>query len=123
MSGKFIILARAPAARAISPEGGAESMAQSTEKSECMYILNPNLTEEETAALVEKFKTLIESNGTLDETQEMGNRKLAYEINYLTEGYYVLVKFTSNPDFPAELDRVMGITDGVIRSLITLRQE
>ena len=98
-------------------------MAKSTEKYECMYILNPNLTEEETAALVEKFKTLIESNGTLDETQDMGKRKLAYEINYLTEGYYVLVKFTSNPDFPAELDRVMGITDGVIRSLITLRQE
>ena len=98
-------------------------MAKSTEKYECMYILNPNLTEEETAALVEKFKTLIESNGTLDETQDMGRRKLAYEINYLTEGYYVLVKFTSNPDFPAELDRVMGITDGVIRSLITLRQE
>ena len=98
-------------------------MAKSTEKYECMYILNPNLTEEETAALVEKFKTLIESNGTLDETQEIGKRKLAYEINYLTEGYYVLVNFTSNPDFPAELDRVMGITDGVIRSLITLRQE
>ena len=98
-------------------------MAKSTEKYECMYILNPNLTEEETAALVEKFKTLIESNGTLDETQEMGTRTLAYEINYLAEGYYVLVKFTSNPDFPAELDRVMGITDGVIRSLITLRQE
>ena len=98
-------------------------MAKSIEKYECMYILNPNLTEEETAALVEKFKTLIESNGTLDETQEMGKRKLAYEINYLTEGYYVLVKFTCAPGFPAELDRVMGITDGVIRSLITLRQE
>ena len=98
-------------------------MAKSIEKYECMYILNPNLTEEETAALVEKFKTLIESNGTIDETQEMGKRKLAYEINYLSEGYYVLVKFTSNPEFPAELDRVMGITDGVIRSLITLRQE
>ena len=98
-------------------------MAKSTEKYECMYILNPNLTEEETAALVEKFKTLIEANGTLDETQEMGKRKLAYEINYLSEGYYVLVKFTSNPEFPAELDRVMGITPSVIRSLITLRPE
>ena len=52
-------------------------MAKSIEKYECMYILNPNLTEEETAALVEKFKTLIESNGTLDEMQEMGKRKLA----------------------------------------------
>ena len=98
-------------------------MAKSTEKYECMYIINPNLSEEETAAVVEKFKTLIEANGTLDELEEMGKRKLAYEINYLSEGYYVLAKFTSNPDFPAELDRVLGITDGVIRSLITLRQE
>ena len=98
-------------------------MAKSTEKYELMYILNPNLTEEETAALVEKFKGLIESNGALDEMEEMGKRKLAYEINYLSEGYYVLVKFTSGPDFPAELDRVLGITDGVIRSLITLRPE
>lgn len=98
-------------------------MAKSVEKYELMYVLNPNLTEEETAAIVEKFKTLIESNGTIDELQEMGKRKLAYEINYLTEGYYVLVKFTSDPKFPAELDRVLGITDGVIRSLITLRAE
>ncbi|MBR1660270.1 MAG: 30S ribosomal protein S6 [Oscillospiraceae bacterium] len=98
-------------------------MAKITEKYELMYILNPNLSEEETAGLVEKFKALIESNGTLDEMQEMGKRKLAYEINYLTEGYYVLVKFSCGPDFPAELDRVLGITDGVIRSLITLRQE
>ena len=96
-------------------------MAKSTEKYECMYVLNPNLTEEETAAIVEKYKALVEANGTLDEMEEMGKRKLAYEINYLTEGYYVLVKFTSGPDFPAELDRVLGITDGVIRSLITLR--
>ncbi len=96
-------------------------MAKSTEKYECMYILNPNLTEEETAAIVEKFKALVEANGTLDEMEEMGKRKLAYEINYLTEGYYVLLKFTSAPEFPAELDRILGITDGVIRSLITLR--
>ena len=96
-------------------------MAKSTEKYECMYILNPNLTEEETAAIVEKFKALVEANGTLDEMEEMGKRKLAYEINYLTEGYYVLLKFTSAPEVPAELDRILGITDGVIRSLITLR--
>ena len=100
-----------------------KAMAKSVEKYELMYVLNPNLSEEDTAAIVEKFKALIESNGTVDELQEMGKRKLAYEINYLTEGYYVLVKFTCDPDFPAELDRVLGITDGVIRSLITLRQE
>lgn len=98
-------------------------MAKTSEKYEVMYIINPNLSEEETAAVVEKFKTLIEQNGTLDEMEEMGKRKLAYEINYMSEGYYVLCKFTSAPEFPAELDRVLGITDGIIRSLITLRYE
>ena len=98
-------------------------MAKTTEKYEVLYVLNPNLTEEETQASVEKFKTLIEQNGTVDEMEEWGKRKLAYEINYLTEGYYVLVKFTSGPELPAELDRILGITDGVIRSLVTLRYE
>ena len=98
-------------------------MAKTSEKYEVLYVLNPNLTEEETQAVVEKFKTLIEQNGTIDEMDEWGKRKLAYEINYLSEGYYVLVKFTSGPDFPAELDRILGITDGVIRSLVTLRCE
>ena len=98
-------------------------MAKTTEKYEVLYVLNPNLTEEETQAIVEKSKTLIEQNGTVDEMEEWGKRKLAYEINYLTEGYYVLVKFTSGPELPAELDRILGITDGVIRSLVTLRYE
>ena len=98
-------------------------MAKTSEKYEVMYIINPNLSEEETAAVVEKFKALVEENGTLDEMEEMGKRKLAYEINYLSEGYYVLIKFTSGPEFPAELDRILGITDGVIRSLITRRPE
>ena len=98
-------------------------MAKTTEKYEVLYVLNPNLSEEETQGVVEKFKTLIEQNGTIDELEEWGKRTLAYEINYLSEGYYVLVKFTSGPEFPAELDRVLGITDGVIRSLVTLRAE
>ena len=98
-------------------------MAKTTEKYELMYIINPNLSEEETAAIVEKFKALVEQNGTLEEMEEMGKRKLAYEINYISEGYYVLVKFTSAPEFPAELDRVLGITDGILRSLITRRPE
>ena len=98
-------------------------MAKTTEKYELMYIINPNLSEEETPAVVEKFKALVEQNGTLEEMEEMGKRKLAYEINYISEGYYVLVKFTSGPDFPAELDRVLGITDGILRSLITRRPE
>ncbi len=64
-------------------------MAKTTEKYELMYIINPNLSEEETAAVVEKFKALVEQNGTLEEMEEMGKRKLAYEINYISEGYYV----------------------------------
>ena len=98
-------------------------MAKTTEKYELMYIINPNLSEEETAAVVEKFKALVEAHGTLDELEEMGKRKLAYEINYISEGYYVLMKFTSAPEFPAELDRILGITDGILRRLITLRAE
>lgn len=98
-------------------------MAKTSEKYELMYVINPTFSEEDTASLVEKFKALVEKHGTLDEIQEIGKRKLAYEINHLTEGYYVLVKFTSGPDFPAELDRILGITDGIIRSLITLRCE
>ena len=69
-------------------------MAKATEKYEVMYIINPNFTEEQTAAVVEKFKALVEAHGTLDELEEMGKRKLAYEINYISEGYYVLMKFT-----------------------------
>ncbi len=98
-------------------------MAKVSEKYELMYIIDPSIGEEGIASIVEKFKTLIETNGTIDEMEEMGKRKLAYEINYISEGYYVLVKFTSAPDFPAELDRILGITEGVIRSLITLRYE
>ena len=98
-------------------------MAKTTEKYELMYIITPELSEEDTAAVVEKFKSLIEQNGTLDETELIGKRKLAYHINFFTEGYYVLVRFTSKPDFPKELDRVLGITDSVIRSLITVRYE
>ena len=98
-------------------------MAKTSEKYEVMYIINPAVGEEGIAAIVEKFKTLIETNGTIDEMEEMGKRKLAYEINYISEGYYVLVKFTSAPEFPAELDRILGITDGILRRLITLRAE
>ena len=96
-------------------------MAKQSEKYELMYIINPTLSEDATAAIVEKFKALIEANGTLDEMELIGKRKLAYEIDYLSEGYYVLAKFTCGPELPAELDRVLGITDGIIRKLITLQ--
>lgn len=98
-------------------------MAKTQEKYELMYIIDPAQGEEGVAALVEKFKSLIEANGTLEELEEMGKRKLAYEINYISEGYYVLIKFTSAPELPKEIDRVLGITDGILRSLITVRYE
>ena len=98
-------------------------MAKASEKYEVMYVISPSFTEEETAAVVEKFKALVEANGTLEELTEIGKRKLAYEINYISEGYYVLMKFTSGPDFPAELDRILGITDGILRRLIITRPE
>ena len=76
-------------------------MAKLSGNYEVVFILNPNLNEEATAKLVEKFKTLIESKGTLGEVNEWGKRHLAYPINDLNEGYYVLMTFTSTPDLPA----------------------
>ena len=74
--------------------------------------------EEAVQQLVEKFKTLIETNATLDSIDEWGKRRLAYPIKYESEGYYILVNFSANVDFPAELDRVSKITDNVLRTLI-----
>lgn len=98
-------------------------MAKTSANYELLYIIDPEKGEEGIAAIVEKFKALIEANGTVNEMEEWGKRKLAYMINYKSEGYYVLVKFTSAPEFPAELDRVLKITDGVIRSLITVIED
>jgi small subunit ribosomal protein S6 len=95
-------------------------MAKTIENYELMYIIDLDKGEEEISALVEKFKALIEANGTLNEQEEIGKRKLAYLINDKPEGYYVLTKFQSAPEFPAELDRVLKITDGIMRSLITV---
>ncbi len=98
-------------------------MAKTSANYELLYIIDPDRTEEETAALVERFKSLIEANGTVNEVEEWGKRKLAYLVNDKPEGYYVLVRFTSDPQFPAELDRVLRITEGVMRSLITVAAE
>ena len=97
-------------------------MAKTTANYEVMYIVDLDKGEEGVAAIVEKFKTLIEENGTITEMEEMGKRRLAYLINDKPEGYYVLVKFTSAPAFPAERDRIMKITDGIMRSLITVNE-
>ena len=98
-------------------------MAKVTDNYEVVYIIDPTLSEEQTAALVAKFKTLAEQNGTAVEVEEWGKRKLAYQINFKSEGYYVLMSFTSAPAFPKELSRVLGITEGVMRSLVVCKGE
>ena len=89
---------------------------------ETIFIIDATVEEETRAALQEKFTSLIAANGTVEAVDEWGKRRLAYEINDKTEGYYVLVNFTSAPEFPKELERIYGITDGVLRT-ITVRKE
>ena len=98
-------------------------MAEKINKYETIFVLDATKTEEEITALVEKFKSLIEKYGEIESVDEWGKRRLAYPIEKLTEGYYVLVNFKSGPDFPAELERVYGITDGVIRSIVVKAEE
>ena len=89
---------------------------------ETMLITTAKLDEEASAALVAKFKTLIEKNGTIESVDEWGTRKLAYPINDETDGVYTLINFSCEADFPAELDRVYKITDGVLRSMIIAKE-
>lgn len=98
-------------------------MAKISEKYEALYIINPQLTEEGTQALVEKFKAMVEAEGTLTEVNEWGKRRLAYPIEDLNEGYYVLMTFESKTDFPAELTRIYNITDGIIRAIVVEQPE
>lgn len=98
-------------------------MAKINANYEVVIIFKPDLGEEATAALVEKFKTLIEQHGTVAEVDEWGKRHLAYPIDDITEGYYVLMTFTADAAFPAELDRVLRINDSVMRSLIVCKDD
>ena len=98
-------------------------MAKINSNYEAVYILKPDMSEEQIAALVEKFKAVVEANGTVTEVDEWGKRRLAYPIDDLNEGYYVFMTFTADAAFPAELDRVMRITDGVMRSMIVCKDQ
>ena len=89
-----------------------------TNNYETMFVLSVGESEEATASLVERIKALVSANGTLDSVDEWGKRKLAYPINDETEGYYVLMNYSCEPEFPAELERIAKITDGILRSLI-----
>ena len=99
-------------------------MAKINANYEAVYILKPDLSEEQIQALVERFKGVVEANGTVSEVDEWGKRRLAYPINDLMEGYYVLMTFTAAAAaVPAELDRIFRITDGVMRSMIVCKDE
>ena len=98
-------------------------MAKVTANYEVVFVVDPAQGEEAVATQVNNFKTLIEQNASNVEVEEWGTRKLAYPINYKTEGYYVLMNFTSEPSFPRELDRKLRIADGIMRSLIVCKGE
>ena len=89
---------------------------------EAVFVYSMTLGEDGIAAIKEKFQNLIAQNAELGEVDEWGKRRLAYLINDEEEGFYVLYNFVSGPEFPAELERVSKITDGVLRSM-TVRKD
>ena len=92
-------------------------------KYESVIIINPNLEEEAIKALIEKFSKLISSDGNVVSIDEIGNKKLAYEIKKNKEGYYVVIKFEANPNLISELERVYRITDEVIKFIVVKEEE
>lgn len=90
---------------------------------ETIFVLRPNLEEEKRNALIEKFTSIINNDGELTKIDEWGNRRLAYEIEKLREGYYVFAEFKANTNLPAELERNFKIADEVIRYITVNRDE
>ena len=86
---------------------------------ETLFIVDMTAGEAAVKTTVEKFKTIISENGEISGINEWGKRRLAYPINDKNEGYYVLVTFTAPTDFPAELERIFGITEDIMRSVTT----
>ena len=84
---------------------------------ETLFVVDCTLGEESVKAIVDKFTTLINDNATEVSVDEWGKRRLAYAIDYKNDGYYVLVNFKSEGSFTLELERVFGITEGVIRNM------
>ncbi|GLX69672.1 small subunit ribosomal protein S6 [Paenibacillus catalpae] len=87
-------------------------------KYEVMYIIRPDVEQENVQAIVDKFSGIINNGGEVTKQDVIGKRRLAYEINKIRDGYYVLVHFNANNEVVNELDRIMKITDEVIRFLI-----
>lgn len=92
-------------------------------KYESIFIVNPELDEEATKSIIDKIKNLVESKAELENIDEWGKRKLAYQINYHSEGYYVLMHFVAKPEFIQELDRVYKITEEIIKYIIVKRKD
>ena len=85
---------------------------------ETLFIVDCSLGDEGVKALVDKFTALIADNGTIDSVDEWGKRRLAYAIDDKNDGYYVLINFKSEGAFTLELERVFGITEGILRSIV-----
>lgn len=93
-------------------------MAKINETYEAMVVFSLKQGEDGIKALTEKFKGMMAEAGTVESVDEWGKRKLAYLINDEAEGYYVLFNLECEPAFPAEFQRIAGITDGVLRSIV-----
>lgn len=91
-------------------------------KYESIIIINPSLEEQGIKEVITKFTDLINSNGKVENVDEMGRRKLAYEIKKQSEGYYVVYTFEANPELISELERIYRITDSIMK-FITIRKE
>jgi len=91
---------------------------------EVMYIIRPNYEEEKYAQVIEKFNALIQANGgEVTKTEPWGKRRLAYEIQKLREGYYVLLRINGEPELPRELERNFKIADEIMRYLVIRVEE
>ena len=87
-------------------------------KYETVFIVNTELGEEKVQELVAKFKGMIEKNAAVENVDEWGKRRLAYPIEDVNDGYYVVMQYTADRDFPLELERVFNITEGIMRSIV-----
>ena len=85
---------------------------------ECLFIVDVTAGDEVTDATVNKFLSLVEANAEIVDVAKWGKRRLAYPINDMPEGYYVVVTFKSAPELPSELDRLFNIDETIMRSMI-----
>ncbi|NLO93984.1 MAG: 30S ribosomal protein S6 [Clostridiaceae bacterium] len=92
-------------------------------KYESIYIISPLADEEQVKATIEKFSSLISEHGEIEKVEEWGRKKLAYEVKDQKEGYYVMVTFSAESDFPEELERNFKITENILKYLIIRKED